>query len=109
MTELERCFGRRRYVSGRDRAALAATLQLTETQVKIWFQNRRYKTKRRLHRDAVTSHSAAQADDDVIASEIVLPVGPPPFCVANEFGVRPYYRTPTIYRPLPSIQRDILR
>jgi len=106
VTELERCFGRRRYVSGRDRAALAATLQLTETQIKIWFQNRRYKTKRR---DAVTSRSAAQADDDVIASEIVLPVGLPPFCVANEFGVRPYYPTPTIYRPLPNIQRDILR
>nr|XP_061798303.1 homeobox protein Nkx-2.8-like [Nerophis lumbriciformis] len=44
--ELERRFRQQRYLSGPEREQLARALSLTPTQVKIWFQNHRYKMKR---------------------------------------------------------------
>uniref|UniRef100_G3P9J3 NK2 transcription factor related 7 n=1 Tax=Gasterosteus aculeatus aculeatus TaxID=481459 RepID=G3P9J3_GASAC len=46
VSELERRFTRQRYLSAPEREHLARALELSPTQVKIWFQNRRYKCKR---------------------------------------------------------------
>ncbi|XP_055314985.1 homeotic protein empty spiracles-like [Sitodiplosis mosellana] len=46
LLELENAFEGNQYVVGSERKALAKQLHLTETQVKVWFQNRRTKHKR---------------------------------------------------------------
>ncbi|VDP20378.1 unnamed protein product, partial [Soboliphyme baturini] len=46
LVELERAFELNHYVIGGERKDLACRLQLSETQVKVWFQNRRTKHKR---------------------------------------------------------------
>lgn len=44
--ELERRFKQQKYLSAPEREHLSSMIHLTPTQVKIWFQNHRYKMKR---------------------------------------------------------------
>ncbi|KAL2077404.1 hypothetical protein ACEWY4_026908 [Coilia grayii] len=46
LKKLEEVFSKQRYMTGTEKVLLASALRLTETQVKVWFQNRRTKWRR---------------------------------------------------------------
>ncbi|KAJ7391600.1 hypothetical protein OS493_017297 [Desmophyllum pertusum] len=52
LERLESTFSRQQYVAGGERRNLAAALQLTETRVKVWFQNRRIRFRRQAHQQS---------------------------------------------------------
>ncbi|XP_039760162.1 hematopoietically-expressed homeobox protein hhex-like [Pararge aegeria] len=64
---LERRFSASKYLSPDERRALAASLRLSDRQVKTWFQNRRAKWRRTTPEiaDAGSPPTADESDDDV--------------------------------------------
>ncbi|KAK3597147.1 hypothetical protein CHS0354_038073 [Potamilus streckersoni] len=63
--ELERRFKQQKYLSAPEREHLASMINLTPTQVKIWFQNHRYKHKRsQKDKEKMEQPSAKAAQND---------------------------------------------
>lgn len=72
--ELERRFRQQRYLSAPEREHLASLIHLTPTQVKIWFQNHRYKTKRAQSEKSIYDPQHHQAASLSSPRRVAVPV-----------------------------------
>ncbi|WKX91614.1 hypothetical protein Q1695_009996 [Nippostrongylus brasiliensis] len=79
LLQLERAFEGNHYVVGTERKQLASRLALSETQVKVWFQNRRTKHKRVRVEGAPPSPSPSphELSRDDVGSTPTPPMPPP--------------------------------
>ncbi|XP_070284410.1 homeobox protein notochord [Myotis yumanensis] len=73
LEELEKVFAKQHNLVGKNRAQLAARLNLTENQVRVWFQNRRvkYQKQQRLKPPAVST-MAASPDEPSSSSDTII-------------------------------------
>lgn len=98
--ELERRFKQQRYLSAPEREHLATTLKLTSNQVKIWFQNRRYKCKRQRQDKSLEAAGQQQHHPPPPPRRVAVPVlvrdgkpclgGAQSYAAAAPYGSNPY-------------------
>ncbi|KAJ8683595.1 hypothetical protein QAD02_019387 [Eretmocerus hayati] len=95
--ELEQRFKQQRYLSAPEREMLAQSLKLTSTQVKIWFQNRRYKNKRARLEDAEKNQA--------LKSQTLKKIPVPVLIKDGKLNSRETYNTSywSTYHPEPAI------
>ncbi|XP_062855713.1 brain-specific homeobox protein homolog [Trichomycterus rosablanca] len=71
LQKLEEVFTKQRYMTGPDKVLLASALQLTETQVKVWFQNRRTRWRKsrevQLQNRPKIQHESSLTEDEFIS------------------------------------------
>ena len=67
---LEKTFEQTKYLAGPERTRLAYSLGMTESQVKVWFQNRRTKWRKR-HAAEMGAKKAHDSDQEADGSQMV--------------------------------------
>ncbi|TMS37063.1 hypothetical protein L596_004079 [Steinernema carpocapsae] len=68
---LEIEFRNQRYISPESRARLASALGLTQQQIKIWFQNRRYKSKPKSPNGTLTEFENASGPPQIVENGVL--------------------------------------
>jgi len=67
--ELEKRFRQQRYLSAHEREHLAGSINLSPTQVKIWFQNHRYKIKRARQEKFLNDHTTVNKNEQAVSQQ----------------------------------------
>ncbi|XP_043192618.1 ventral anterior homeobox 1-like [Amphibalanus amphitrite] len=102
LRQLERSYRASPYLVGGERRRLADSLGLSETQIKVWYQNRRTKNKKQKESEPLGADRLAAAP-----STWCLPAGPPrrpvlpPVSAASTVGVRAYHEVAAVATPRP--------